>query len=66
MSGRVNGFTSLPPPDHGCEWRGPVKWPWFSARRRGHLLQQKFEDLERRLANVERYMSGPLPNPRRK
>ncbi|SFM00269.1 hypothetical protein SAMN03159423_4841 [Bradyrhizobium sp. NFR13] len=62
----LNGFRPLPPPDDGTDWRGPVKWPWFSARRRGHLLEERVKDLEERLANVERYMSGPPPRPRKK
>jgi hypothetical protein len=46
-------FNPPPAPDSGLEWRGPVKWPWFSARRRGHLVEQRVEELERRLAHVE-------------
>lgn len=54
MSG-VNGFCSLPPPDRDYERGGLVKWPWFSARRRGHLLDLRVKELEARLAHVERY-----------
>lgn len=51
-------FVIGPPPDRGYEWRGPVKWPWFSARRRGHLLQQRVDELETRLAHIEKYLAA--------
>ncbi len=48
---------SVPPPNPGVEWRGPVKWSWFGMRRRAHLLEQRVDELERRLAWIERQLS---------
>lgn len=50
-------FVPPPPPDKGIEWRGPVKWPWFTARRRGHLLEQRVDELEQRLKHIESHLS---------
>jgi Tfp pilus assembly protein PilN len=54
-------YVPAPPPDDGYEWRGTVKWPWFSARRRGHLLQKRVDHLEARLAWIERYLKDQQP-----
>jgi hypothetical protein len=49
-------FATAPTLDRGFAWRGSAKWPWFSARRRGHLLQERVEDVESRLLYIERHL----------
>ena len=51
-----SGYCPPPPADEPFECWGPVKWPWFSARRRGHLLEQRVADLERRLKWTEQQL----------
>lgn len=46
-------YTPPPPPDKDHERGGQVKWPWFSARRRGHLLEVRVRELEDRLMWTE-------------
>jgi hypothetical protein len=53
-------FVPLPPPDHAFDFNGLVKWPWFSARRRGHLLERRVTDLEARILHLEQHLLSDL------
>lgn len=57
---QVAAFAPLPPPDQDTEWHGQVKWPWFTARRRGHLLEQRVGQLEARVAHLEQHLLSSL------
>jgi hypothetical protein len=58
MLSRAGNYVPPPPPDHGYERGGTVKWPWFTARRRGHLLQQRVEDIEAELAHIKAFLTS--------
>lgn len=60
-------FNPLAPPDRGFEWHGSVKWPWFTARRKGYLLEQRVDELAARVAHLEQHLlSGLLREAERK
>lgn len=49
-------FQTLPPPERNIQRGGPMKWPWFSARRRGLLLEDRVSFLEARVVYLENYL----------
>jgi hypothetical protein len=51
-------FIPAPPPNRDIERGGTVKWPLFSSRRRGELLEQRVSELARRLRWFENQLLG--------